>query len=80
MGARCYFDGVKLGLATFRGPRQQAVWKAEVTGLLKAFYPPGNYYYAADKGAIVVSPSFGRRAAEIGKRRLNASLVTIHVD
>ena len=80
MGARCYFDGVRLGIATFRGPRQQAAWKAEVTALLKAYYPPGNYYFAADKGAIVVSPSFGFRAAQIGQRRLPASLVKFHVN
>lgn len=80
MGGGCRVGKVRLGIATFRGPRQQAEYKARVVVMLKAFYPPGDYYFASDKGTFVAARQFTRKGAVIAKRRLGATVTRVHVD
>ena len=80
MGGECRVAGVRLKFATFRKVRQQKVWEAGVTSFIESSSRPGDYYFASDKGAIVLSGSFSLRAAQIGKRRIGATVVHIQVD
>lgn len=76
----CRVGKMRLGLGTFRGPKQQAEHKALLVASLKAFYPPGNYYFASDRGAIVMTKQLTRKGAVIAKRRLGATMTRVHVD
>jgi hypothetical protein len=80
MAGVCRVGKVRLGLATFRGPGQQAEYKALVVAYLKAFYPPGDYYFASDKGAFVQTKHYTRKGAIIAKRRLGATVTRVRVD
>ena len=80
LGGGCTVGKVKLLMMTFHGPGQQAQWKVDAVVGIKLFYPPGSYYFAMDKGAIIANKAFGRKAAVIAKRRLNASIVRVHVE
>lgn len=79
-GGGCTISGTKVGMATFRGPAQQAEYKALLMGIVKTFYPPGNYYFAQDRGAVVVNNGFTYKVALLGKRRLGATITKIHVN